>query len=45
MPESIAKMLRALSQSNFTSELTLGAAKLDNLNLESVDLDTKVKLY
>ena len=45
MPKSIAKTLGALSQSNSTSEFTLRAAELEEPNLESTDLDAKVKLY
>jgi len=45
MPKSVAKTLRALSQSNSTSEFTLEAAEIEEPNLESVDLDAKVKLY
>jgi hypothetical protein len=44
MPESIAKTLRALSQSNSTSEFTLGATEIE-LPFKNKELDTKVKLY
>jgi len=45
MPESVAKMLGALSQSNSTSKFTLGAAEIKEPTLKSADLDAKVKLY
>jgi hypothetical protein len=45
MPESIAKMLGALSQSNSTSEFTLGATEIEEPTVESKDLDAKIKLY
>jgi hypothetical protein len=44
MPESVAKMLRALSQSNSTSKFTLGATEIE-LPFGNEELDTKVKLY
>ena len=44
MPESIAKTLKALSQSNSTSEFTLGATEIE-LPFENEELDTRVKLY
>jgi hypothetical protein len=45
MPESIAKTLGALSQSNSISEFTLGSAETEEPILESMDLDAQVKLY
>jgi hypothetical protein len=45
MPKSVAKMLRALSQSNSTSEFTLGATEIEEPIFNSEDLDTQVKLY
>ena len=45
MPESVTKMLRALSQSNSTAEFTLGATEIEEPTVESKDLDAKIKLY
>jgi hypothetical protein len=45
MPKSIAKTLGALSQSNSTSEFTLGAIEMEEPTLENEDLDARVKLY
>jgi hypothetical protein len=45
MPESVAKTLRALSQSNPTPEFTLAVTETEEPNFESADLDAKVKLY
>ena len=44
MPESVAKMLRALSQSNSTSEFTLGATEIEP-PFRNEELDARVKLY
>ena len=45
MPKSVTKTIGALSQSNSTSEFTLAVVKTKEPNLESADLDAKVKLY
>jgi hypothetical protein len=45
MPESVTKMLGALSQSNSTSKFTLGATEIEEPTIESGSLDAKVKLY
>jgi hypothetical protein len=45
MPKSVAKTLRALSQSNPTLEFTLAVTETEEPNFESADLDAKVKLY
>jgi hypothetical protein len=45
MPESVTKTLGALSQSNSTSEFTLGATEIEEPTVESKDLDAKIKLY
>jgi hypothetical protein len=45
MPKSVAKMLGALSQSNSTSEFTLGATKIEETTFGNEDLDAKIKLY
>jgi hypothetical protein len=44
MPEGVAKMLGALSQSNSTPKFTLGATKIEP-PFGNEELDTKVKLY
>jgi hypothetical protein len=45
MPKSVAKMLGALSQSNSTSEFTLGATKIEETTFGNEDLDARIKLY
>jgi hypothetical protein len=44
MPKSVAKTLRALSQSNSTSEFTLKATEIE-LPFGNKELDDQVKLY
>jgi hypothetical protein len=44
MPESITTMLGALSQSNSTSEFTLGATEIEP-PFGNEELDARVKLY
>ena len=45
MPESVAKTLGALSQSNSTSEFTLGATEIEEPIFKNEDLDARIKLY
>jgi hypothetical protein len=45
MPESVAKMLGALSQSNSTSKFTLRATKIEETTFGNEDLDARIKLY